>query len=546
MSSVLSSLPPELYAEAIEVIRSNPIVQDRLACALDSCWANFRPRPDKPEEFDQQESFCRNKDLMSFLIGGNAAGTTEAAAYKCAQFVLHDQPPPRKDTPFWIASNTYEQTMDVCWKEKLMDHGHIPECEVDWPRVSWHDTKQGHPKAVPLLPWPKDRGGDPKKNWKLEFKSFDQQRSALQAKSIGGFWFSEQFPLDRFLETVRGCREYMFPGSMFAEFTPIDPVLCLWVEEAMEKMPAGWAFYRANTELNRPNLAEDWFDSFFAAVPDEMMDTRMTGALASFEGVIYSAFLPAVHVIDDIMPRDIPRGVFHYRGVDWGASEEHPFTTVWGFRDGVGDWVIYDEYWNNSQGAITLDHVVEIVNRSLGWGWPGHWEQTDAGPVFIPQQTPHHCETFADPSRPGEINEFNQRGIVTMPASNDIFKGIDCTRSLLKSRPNGGPKLRICRRCKHLIQEMRKYRWKRGRKPTEGTLLNPAVALPVPLKRDDDTVDAQRYMIYSAERGRGAAPGSMSHSEFAKKRRAVQINRGDENGRGLTGSRRASGLFVGS
>lgn len=542
---LLDSLPPDLYAEAIEVIRLNPILQDRIEYAQDSCWANFRPRPDKPEDFDQQASFCFNKDVISFFVGGNASGTTEAAAFKAARFLLYDQPPPRKDTPFWIASNTYEQTMDVCWKEKMVEHGHIPACEVDWPRVSWHDSKQGHPRTVPLLPWPEDRGGDPKKNWKIEFKSFDQQRSALQAKSIGGFWFSEQFPLDRFLETLRGCREYMFSGGMFAEFTPVDPELCLWVEDAMEAMPEGWAFYRANTQCNRPNLADGWFESFFAAVPEEMIDTRMTGALATFEGVIYSAFLPAVHVVDEIRPADIPRGVFHYRGVDWGASEEHPFTTVFGYRDGVGDWFIYDEYWNNSQSKITLDHVVEIVERSQYWGWPGKWQESNNGPVFASQQSPHYCETYADPSRPGELNEFNLRGIPSAPAGNDIYKGIDCIRSLLKSRPNGKPKLLISRKCKHLIEEMRKYRWKKGRKPTEGMILNPQVAQPIPLKRDDDTADALRYMIYSAERGRGAAPGSMSHREYAKKRRAVQIKPGQTAGRNNNvGSRRSSGLFA--
>ena len=454
--------------------------------------------------------------------------TTEAAAFKTANFVLHKQPPPRPDTPFWIGSNTYEQVVDVCWKEKLLGNGHIPVSEVDWPRVRYNPLK------VPLLPWPTDCGGDPHKNWILEFKSFEQGRTALQAKSIGGFWFSEQFPLDRFVETIRGCRDYFFPGSMFCEFTPIDPELSLWVERIMEETPEGWAFYRANTECNRPNLAEGWFESFFAAVPEEMRDTRMTGALATFEGVIYAGFYPALHVITgDLNPRDIPVGVFHYRGVDWGASVEHPFACVWGYRDGIGDWTIYDEYWSIDQTAITFDHAREIILRSEYWGWPGRWDDDVApGGGWRAVRSAHHCETFADPSRPGEINEFTNRGIATMPASNDVFKGIDSIRGLLQPRADGRPKLRIHKRCRHLIEEFRKYRWKRGRRPTSGTILNPQVALPVPLKRDDDTVDAARYMIYSAERGRGASPSSMSHREYAKQRSSIQLRSGASRGRG--------------
>jgi len=527
----LSALSPEQREIAIEILREKPQLVQRLAMAEQGAYSTFVPRPDRPELFDQQASFCESDDLVSFLIGGNAAGTTSASAYKTAQFVLNKQPPPRPDTPFWIASNTYDQVCDVCWKEKLLGDGHIPPSEVDWSRVRWKSTASGQPLSVPLLPWP-DRPG---KNWTLEFKSFDQGRTALQAKSIGGFWFSEQFPLDRFLETIRGCRDYFFPGSMFCEFTPIDPELSLWVEQIMDHVPDGWAFYRANTECNRVNLADGWFESFFSAVPDEMRDTRMTGALASFEGVIFAGFSPAMHVFDDkLVPSTMPQGVFHYRGVDWGASTEHPFACVWLYRDGVGDWTVYDEYWSIDQTAITFDHAHEIIERSEYWGYPGEWSEDVApGGGWQPHLThPHHCETYADPSRPGEINEFSLRGITTMPASNDVFKGIDCIRSLLKPRANGKPKLRIHARCKHLIQELRKYRWKRGRKPTEGTILNPAVAQPTPLKRDDDVVDALRYGIYSAERGRGAVPGSMRHREYAAKRRGVQLH--VQSGRPIT------------
>ena len=487
----------------LEVIAADPVLARWADSRPNDALFNFVPRPDNPANFDEQSSFVYNKDAVAFCIGGNAAGTTESSIFKLANFVLRDQPPPRENTPFWIISNTYEQVCGVCWDEKLYGHGHIPDCEIDWENVRWLSKKDGWPASVPLKPWP----GRPGKNWKLEFKSYEQGRRALQARSIGGFMFSEQFPLQLFLETLRGCREYMFPGGQFAEFTPIEPELCLWVEKVMDERPPGWQFYRQNTQANVTNLADGWFDQFFASVPEEMLQTRMTGALATFEGVIYPSYSPAVHVVDeDII---FPPNVTHYRGVDWGASEEHPFVCVWGYLDGIGDWYIYDEYWSVDQTRITMDHVAEIQER---WPWP--------------VGDPNYRMTFADPSRPGEINEFAQRGIDTYPASNDVYKGIDAVRSLLKTNPaTGKPKIKISgRNCPHLTEEMRKYRWKRGRRPTEGVTLNPAVATPVPLKRDDDTVDALRYLIYSASRQHGIAPSSMSHSEY-QKRKGVQIVR---------------------
>jgi len=484
-------------------------------------WAKFTPRPDNAAEFDQIKSFYESRDLVAFLVAGNASGKSETCAAKLADFVLRTQAPPRKDTPFWVISNTYDQVCDVCWAEKLDGHGHIPACEVQWDRISWLNAKKNQPLVVPLKPWPLN----PHTNWSLEFKSYEQGRRQFQARSVGGFWFSEQFPLDLFIEVLRGCREYMFPGGQFAEFTPIEPELCMWVEKVMDRAPEGWGFYRANTACNKVNLASGWFEQFVGIVPDEMLATRLTGALATFEGVIYPSFQPAVHVKslrdEPIFRNPIKApGLWHFRGLDWGASEEHPFATIWGARDGMGTWWIYDEYWNNSQSAVTRDHAHEIYSR---WKWP------TSGPYF--------GATFADPSRPGEINALAQGfeetktlpavpSINVQPASNSVYKGIDLVRSLLKVQPaSNTPRIFICKeRCPHLIDELRKYRWLKGKKATGGSILNPRVAQPVPLKRDDDCVDALRYLLLSATAHEGATPSSMTYRAFEAKRAGINLD----------------------
>jgi hypothetical protein len=487
----------------------HPIAADLLETVMaQSAWAYFRPRPDRPEAFDQQSSFINNRDPVSFLIGGNAAGTTEAASCKLARFVLNQQEPPRKDTPFWIISNTYEQVCGVVWGEKIVGHGHIPDWEIEWSKIHWLSEKDQWPLSVPLKPWPNGN------NWKLEFKSYEQGRRALQARSIGGFMFSEQFPLDLFLETLRGCREYMFPGGQFAEFTPIEPELCLWVEKVMEDdklANAGWKFYRCNTECNKENLAAGWFDQFFGAVPEEMLQTRLTGALATFEGVIYPSFHPVVHLVGDETIDPKRPAVWHYRGIDWGASASHPFVCVWGYRDGQGSWYVYDEYWSVDQKAIASDHARAIKER-----WP--WQSGN----------PYWGSTFADPSRPDLINEFNRSGISTMPAANDVYRGIDCIRSKLKMNPaTGQPGLYIHKgRCPHLAEEMRKYRWLKANNSNRATAVNVAAPRPAPLKKDDDCVDAERYMIFSVENSLGATPDSMRYKEPGQYRKSVQLAMG--------------------
>jgi hypothetical protein len=374
----------------------------------------------------------------------------------------------------------------------------------------------------------------------------------MQARSIGGFWFSEQFPLALFIEVLRGCRDYMFPGGQFAEFTPLQPDLCIWLEKVMENPPAGWRFYRGNTECNRPNLEAGWYDDFFATVPDEMLETRRIGALATFEGAIYTSFNRSLHVVgNEKIAYPFTPGMTHHRGIDWGASEEHPFACTWMAYDGMGDWIVYDEYWSNDQSRITQDHAVEILARSFAWGWPvpieikqptarmkpiadAVWARVaEIRPGARPLLDQQFGSTFADPSRPGEINAFNQMGIYVSPGMNDVYKGIDCIRSLLKVNPATDlPKLFIHERCKHLIEEFRKYRWMRGKKPTGTKILNPKAGKPVPLKRDDDTVDSLRYGCYSASMQRGAAPGSCDYKTYVDKRKGVQLDRGAYRGNG--------------
>jgi len=483
------------------------------------------------------------------------SGTTAAAAWKTANFLLRQQPPPRKNTPFWVISNTYEQVMGVCWAEKLSGQQFIPDCEVEWDGIRWYDSKRGLPFSVPLKPWP----GRPGKNWVLEFKSYEQGRRSMQARSIGGFWFSEQFPLDIFLEVLRGCREYMFPGGQFAEFTPIDPELCIWVEKVMDDPPEGWKFYRANTACNVANLADGWFDQFFATVPGELIQTRMTGALATFVGCIYPSFNPAVHVSADVFA--FPLNITHMRAVDWGASEEHPHATLWGYADGMGDWFIYDEYLSADQTRITIDHAVEIMARSIFWGWPPPWhvfvesedpilrrfcdlvaqrleEISDSRYGWFEQwrRDPHNTPTlrpldtfgytYADPSRPGEMTAFTRYGVQMAPASNDVYQGINCVRGLLKIGPySGKPRLWIHPRCSHLVEELRKYRWRKGRTAADGNVLNPEVAKPVPMKRDDDLADCLRYLVFSPTRGLQEQPTSVDHREVSAPRQSIRFNR---------------------
>lgn len=430
--------------------------------------------PEDPGDVDQQTSFYESTALVTTALGGNGSGKTYVAAMRTIAWLFERQPPPKPNTPFWIIGPTLELTAQVAWEQKLSQL--IPEEWVQWDKITWANQNRNFPKAVPLVPWARDKS----KWWTLEFKSLDQGREAMQAAAIGGAWFTEQYPKEIFDEVFRGIREYGFPGSIIAEFTPIDPRYCAHIEATYNKWRAGdeetedYAFYHLNTLIaaRAGHANQKWAKNFDAAAGAEMRDTKIRGMFASYQGVIYKTFRPSIHLLDfEKEGIEIPPAVIHKRGVDWGSTEEHPFVVVWGYKDSLGTWWIYDEYWNNDQSLTWDDHAEAIIAKRP-------WDLTSA----------YYQQTYAPPDRPDLKREFSNRGIPITAASagpHSVNQGIEVVRQLLKVQKNTGmPRLIIDkRRCPHLAAEMGVYRWLQS---TENSL-NPKAAQPKPLKKDDDS-----------------------------------------------------------
>lgn len=439
--------------------------------------------------------------------------TSETALAKVAKFVLSDQPPPRADTPFWIIAETYEQVCKAAWKEKLFGHGHIPACEIDWERIRWFKPKQGWPFEVPLKPWP----GRPSRNWSLVFKSYQQGRATMQAEAIGGFLFIEQFPWGLLEEVLRGCREYNFPGSKLCEFTPIDPVLSAPLEELIDegRMPPGWEIYRANTEcaMEAGHVSKSWYDEFFGMIPEDMRQVRQIGAFASFEGAIYQNFNPMVHLVGDD-EITFPPNVFYRRAIDWGAGPDNPFACVWAYRNGWGQWCVFDEYVSSDQQKTLLDHLCEVQDR---FPWP--------------RGNPHYGTTYADPSDPGNLRIASRLhqycpdydNLDIGGANNSVIEGIEYVKWLLQKDPvHQRPRLLIHKKnCPVLARTFRSYRWERGTE--EGR--NPRDARKVPLKKDDHALDALRYLLFTEAHKTGETPEAFRKTRSSRNDRGVRYAR---------------------
>lgn len=478
------NLTPRLL-RAVDKCASEPVRKFVWDLYRHPVWS-FEPRPDDPASGDEQTGFIESDAFITVCCGGNGSGKTYCGAQKLVRFLQTNQPRSR-DTPFWVIANSYEQSCNACWFQKLREM--LPREWIDWKNVRWYSEKRGWPLSVPLRPV--DGSG---RNWLLEFKSYEQGREEMQATAIAGAWFSEQFPWDLFTEVLRGCREFAYPGAIWMEFTPIDPAKSLQMEQIYEDWLIGdpdyadWRFCFLNTEtaLAAGHVDPTWYRAFFASVSEEMAETRKRGVFASYEGTIYRHFNPAVHLVPDFA---IPAGVYHRRAIDWGFTEEHAFCCLWGFLDAIGTWWIYDEYYSTDQTATIDDHLDAIAQRRP---WPN---------------SPYYRETFGDPSEPAHIRHAARRGMPIRPANNNVWDGIDAVRVALKDNGASGRRgLYINRdKCPNLARQMRTYRAMRS---TE-TGVNPRDAKPMPLKKNDHAVDALRYLVFSAKTAAGTTPEAL-------------------------------------
>lgn len=465
---------------------------------------NFCARPDQPVRCDQQRAFLRSQHPgMTFLLGGNGAGTSTVALRKVIDFLM-TTPPPRKDTPFWILAESLEQTMNVCWKEKLHQLGHLMPSEIDWSRIHWHKPNNDWPYSVSLKPWA-DRPG---RNWQLVFKSYDQGRSKMQGESIGGFLFVEQFPWGILEEVLRGCREYDFVGNKLAEFTPVDPSRSGELRDMEENntLPPGWAIYRANTEcaVEAGHVTRQWFDTFFGMISNAMRGVRTKGLWGGYEGAVYPEFDPLIHCLPEDW--ELPSGLQHRRMIDWGFGVDNAFCCLWGGYNNSGQWFIYDEYYSNDTRNSVVEHLKAIANRHP---WPRHNERYGA--------------TWVDPSDPNSrriadvFTEYapTYDSVDCQLGTNARLPGIEHIKWMLQPDPALAlvlgeppqPRLFIVRdRCPNLVRQMRTYRYLRS--SHQG--LNPQDARGDVLKADDHAVDALRYGLYSEAKLRGMTPETIA------------------------------------
>ena len=305
--------------------------------------------------------------------------------------------------------------------------------------------------------------------WGAEISCLSAQRpEGLLGEEIDWLILCEAAHLDRdaferYLRARLATRE----GRLVVPSTPRGRN---WLLELYERgigdTAHDWESFRHATWDN-PLISAAEIESARDSLPPETFDEQYGGAFSSPSGRVYPEFDRGVHEAELTPP---PAGAVVYKAMDFGFT--NPFVCLWGYLDGDGRLIIFDEY---SRAGATLDvHAAEIKSRD------------DA----LRSKNALRGPAFADPSGRLEREQLAAAGVPTVAATNDLLAGIDIVRQRLVRRPDDRPGLLVDRRCIMLVREFETYCWDERAGKVER----------VPIKCDDHALDALRYLSVGVSR----------------------------------------------
>lgn len=241
--------------------------------------------------------------------------------------------------------------------------------------------------------------------------------------------------------------------------------------DRLDKLP-DWRRFHFMLDDN-PSLDDTYKRSLRAEYSGLWYRRFILGQWVAAEGAIYDMWDDAVHVVrwDDLPQMIDICGI----GVDYGTTNA---TAAVMLGLGVDKCLYLIDEWRyeppNDAARLTDGHLSERMRAWIGTKHLPYLHGYTTGPVCV------------DPAAASFRVQLKEDGIHTWGAVNDVLYGIRTTASLLASG-----KLKVSTRCKGFLAEVTGYSW-----DAKATMRG----LDAPVKVNDHSCDAVRYVIASTER----------------------------------------------
>lgn len=400
----------------------------------------------------EQRAFHKSLANVKWIFGGNQSSKTYTNMMDLTLLLLGLHPiRHRPKGTHWVCIESWEQVRDILWEENLKEF--IPSHVIAPGGIEYGQHKI--PKRVFF-----------KNGHRLEFKAFNQGRELFQGRAIDSIYCDEQCHHDfQGIFDEMQARLLKKDGFLSWGMTPIKPQPEL--EERIEDLPDTDETFKINLNDNRISrggyIPDKRIDEKIAQWPEETQATRIAGEFASFFGAVFKTYSRQIHVIK---PFRIPREWRKYRAFDFGFT--NPFVCLWLAKDKDENWYVYREYYQAQTGI--QEHIRNVKLLSKGESY---------------------VADIADPEDAEARSEMRKAGIETKLARKNIDRGIELVQSKFKIKDDGKPSLVIFRTCRNTCREIPGYHYGKG-----SSTKNPA---DIPVQKDDHTIDALRYGIYTTD-----------------------------------------------
>lgn len=331
----------------------------------------------------------------------------------------------------------------------------------------------------------------------MVFKSAESGPGKFAGADLDWIWIDEEIP-SGVVEEAR-MRLVDRGGLLSVSLTPVANMR--WVSDLeAEKDKNGnqvAAIIRASMRdaMEAGILDRDQVEAMLANLPDRKRKVRELGDFAAMEGLVYQDFSRSTHCLKPIngglydgngkwmYPWPLPKSWQRFAAMDFGFTV--PSAVVIAAVDPYTNRVVVERclYSNN----IRISRWAEELRKGM------------LPPLEAPLVTDHDAMERA---------ELAAAGIPTCAAKKDVTPGLEAVERAMMPMADGKPKLMfvLCDDgnasknpftgrddCHWLVWEMERYRYK------EKTEKGPDVK-DEPVKRDDHSMDALRYLVYFLER----------------------------------------------
>lgn len=400
----------------------------------------------------RQKRFHLSLAFIKWLIGGNQSSKTYTNMMDLAMLLLDCHPVHYMPKGVhWACIEHWDQCRDILWEKNLKNF--IPSDAIVPNGIEYGMHKT--PKRIFF-----------KNGHRLEFKSFLQGRGSFQGRGLDSIHCDEQCEHD-FQGILNEMQTRLLQKNGFLSWSMTPIISQPELEERMHDIPDTDETFKINLNDNRVSrggyIPDKLIDAMIAEWPEEIQATRIAGDFASYYGAVFKTYNRDVHRID---PFRIPKDWRRYRSFDFGFT--NPKVCLWLAKDKDENWYVYREFYKAQCMTEELIRNVKILSK---------------GETYI--------RNIADPEDPEAREKLKLAGIRTVVARNDINPGVEFVQSKFKVKEDGKPSLVIFNTCRNTLREVPSYHYAKG-----SNTKNPS---DIPVQKDDHTVDALRYAIFTVD-----------------------------------------------